>query len=865
MFAAGGDSRIRSWRVSESAAEGTNALLETKFAHEGSVIALELSPDGRTFLSSASDRTVRLWDVATFAQKSQFPAQPDWVPALAWLDATHAVAARLDGSVAIIDTATGKAAPLTADAPAAKPPAAKPPAKPELIRLLPRGFQSGTETTITATGKGLARVKQIKASDPRIVASKLEAKGTSLTFTLTTPKDLPRGEYSISVVTAGGETSKLKLFADTLPQTTTTRLFDLGQSSINIWGTLAATGQRDEHRFKARAGITFVLDLAAKRVDSKAQTIQLELFDAAGKKIAINHGLDAGSDPLIAYQPKQDGEFIARVSETTLEGSADHAYRLTITNHAYVTGWWPLSVPVNKDTRVHLIGYELHGASLLVHPTKPGVTALPPLPADTRYRQMPSVVATAMNEVIEREPNDDIDRAEDLQAPISINGRLFVPNDSESADTDVFAFDARSGEQWMIETVADKAGTPADTRIEVLHADGSPVERLRLQAVRSSFNNFRGVDADNPDIRLENYTETGLNEFVYFNGDIMRTFRLPRGPDGGFFFYTSQGKRRAWFDTTATGHALDEPCYVVTPLKPGDSPLPNGLPVLSLSYANDDDGLRKLGRDSRLHFTAPASGRYLIRVTDSRGWSGDRFAYRLVIRQPTPDFAVKLSGENMTVGAGSAMGFSLRADRQDDFEEPITVTISGLPQGWYASSPITIEAGHTLASGSLYASANATTNADWSKVSVQATSGNLRHPVNGFGKVVLGAKPKFVPELEPAANNRPVARTSAEPQIITIKPGEIVSAFIRVARNGSNGILNFDVHSLPHGVIVDDIGLNGIQVREKESEREIRFACATWVRPQERLIHAAVSSARNEADSAALATSYPVLLRVVPR
>ena len=387
--------------------------------------------------------------------------------------------------------------------------------------------------------------------------------------------------------------------------------------------------------------------------------------------------------------------------------------------------------------------------------------------------------------------------------------------------------------------------------------------RIVASKARSSSNVFRSVDANLNDIRLDNYTETGLDEYVYFNGDVMKTFRVPRGPDGGFLFYSSGGKRRAYFDTTATAHPLDEPCYIVEPLKPGQTAVANGLPVLSLPYANDDDSLRKLGRDSRLHFTAPAAGKYLVRVTDSRGWSGERFAYRLVIRKPAPDFVVKLTEPNMSVGAGGAMGFALRADRADDFEDAITVKIEGLPQGWYASSPVVIQQGHVLASGSLYAANNAVKDGDWTKVKVTATSGALTHEANNFGKVMLAEKPKFIANLEPSVNDQPQARTSSQPQVITIVPGQLASAFIRVERNGNDGILNFDVHGLPHGVIVDDIGLNGIQVREKENEREIRFACAKWVPEQERLIHAAVSSARNDADSAGLATSFPVLLRVV--
>ena len=63
-----------------------------------------------------------------------------------------------------------------------------------------------------------------------------------------------------------------------------------------------------------------------------------------------------------------------------------------------------------------------------------------------------------------------------------------------------------------------------------------------------------------------------------------------------------------------------------------------GLPVFTINYENDDDGDRKLGRDSRLTFTAPADGVYLVRVSDVRGLGGEMFAYRLSVRQPQPDF-----------------------------------------------------------------------------------------------------------------------------------------------------------------------------------------------------------------------------------
>ena len=133
-------------------------------------------------------------------------------------------------------------------------------------------------------------------------------------------------------------------------------------------------------------------------------------------------------------------------------------------------------------------------------------------------------------------------------------------------------FDAKAGRQWIIETQAAQRGSPVDTKIEVLRADGRPLERLQLQAVRDTIVNFRGVDSNNPGMRLENWEEMELNQLVYLKGDVVKIFRMPQGPDSDMLFYAPNGKRRAWFDTTATAHALEEPGYIVEPERgqPGD-------------------------------------------------------------------------------------------------------------------------------------------------------------------------------------------------------------------------------------------------------------------------------------------------------
>ena len=160
-------------------------------------------------------------------------------------------------------------------------------------------------------------------------------------------------------------------------------------------------------------------------------------------------------------------------------------------------------------------------------------------------------------------------------------------------------------------------------------------------------------------------------------GEVCRIFRMPQGPDSDMLFYSANGKRRDYFGTSATSHALDEPDYIVEPHAPGEKLDSNGLPVFPIYYANDDDSDRKMGVDSRIHFLAPEDGSYLIRVSDSRGYGGERFVYRLVLREARPDFKVTLNGANPTVEAGSGREFKVSAERIDGFEGEIRVDLRG--------------------------------------------------------------------------------------------------------------------------------------------------------------------------------------------
>jgi len=74
-----------------------------------------------------------------------------------------------------------------------------------------------------------------------------------------------------------------------------------------------------------------------------------------------------------------------------------------------------------------------------------------------------------------------------------------------------------------------------------------------------------------------------------------------------------------------------------------------------------------------------------------------------------------------------------------------------------------------------------------------------------------------------------------------------VQALLKVDRGeGFNGELKCDVHNLPHGVIVDNLGLNGVMIRQGESERMIFISAEDWVQPLTRPIFASATGSYSE-------------------
>ncbi len=467
----------------------------------------------------------------------------------------------------------------------------------------------------------------------------------------------------------------------------------------------------------------------------------------------------------------------------------------------------------------------------------------------------------APGKMSESEPNDQLAKAMQVKLPVEVEGTI-----GKTGDSDLIRFTAKAGEQWMVEVKAARDKSPLDSMIEVLDAEGKLVERVRLQALRDSWFTFRGKNsATSDDFRVHNWEEMDLNDYLYANGEVVKLWLYPRGPDSGFKVYPGYGSRFTYFGSSPLAHPLGEPCYIVRPIPAGSDPIPNGLPVFTMYFENDDDAKRRWGDDSQLMFSVPEDGEYMVRIKDVRGFGGKDFKYKLTVRERRPDFNVKVAMKDLAISPGGGKEFSVTAERLDNFEGEIKVDVSNLPPGFLASSPIVIEKGQYRALGVINAAGDVKEpGKDQVKAiklvaSALVAGKSVTHEAGSLGEIKLGKKPKVLVEIIPSEKFPASFSEPGKPLEFTIHPGQTITARVRVKRDEFKDRIPFGrddaVRNLGHGLYLKNVGLSGLLIVEGQTEREFFIAAAKWAPESTRQIFLQTSADGKQA-------SWPVIIHV---
>jgi hypothetical protein len=99
-------------------------------------------------------------------------------------------------------------------------------------------------------------------------------------------------------------------------------------------------------------------------------------------------------------------------------------------------------------------------------------------------------------------------------------------------------------------------------------------------------------------------------------------------------------------------------------------------------------------RDAALSYTPPQDGDFLIKVRDRHRAGGDRFCYRLTVRQELPDFELSLASDTIVASPGKPAELPITVVRRGSVGS-IKVEAVGLPSGLTAAAAVSEPSGPT--------------------------------------------------------------------------------------------------------------------------------------------------------------------------
>jgi hypothetical protein len=765
---------------------------------------------------------------------------------------------------------------------------------PRITKISPAGMELGSTAIFTVEGRNLSDAKAVIFDVPGVSGKLTEitdlpekitgpragedlgaqvplGKKQTAKLEVTVAKDASPGIHRFRVQTPLGTTNMVVFAIGSLPEIAASESMTPGPAAqpqqvklpATFVGTIAMPGDIDRYQFDGKAGEEIVFQVEASRLGSLLQS-KLVLSDASGHLLAEAGKYDDRPDAEMNYKLPQDGLYTLSITDREQSGGVDRFYRLNAGPLPYITGVFPLGVRAGEDAEVSVQGINLGGVrQVKVNPPK-SVEGWTTIPLEIKSGGTISLNAARLAvgsepEVLEQEPNNTITQAQSISLPITINGHIAGGVEAGGKpDEDYFRFRASKDERLSIDVAASRLGSPLDSVIEVLDAQGNAIPRATIRCLNQTTTTLSDRDSRTTGIRLVSTSGLHEGDYLMVGDELNRVKFIPDQPDADTILEGMDGLRVAYIGTSPDVHAVNTPVYKAQIL-PADAEFPsNGLPVFHLTWRNDDGG-PGYESDSRLDFVAPADGDYFLHLKDVRGTEGPDAAYRLTIREAAPDYRLKAEPENPNIPRGGSIPVTVSVAQIRNYEGQIEVDVKGLPPG-VTANPATIPPGQISTVVVLSAASDASLDAHPSPIEfvghAKADGHDLIRTANRDGD---GDAPLQLASVIPP----PDVVVTTEARQVSLEPGKEVTVTLHVERqNGFKGRVPCSVANLPPGVEVVNVGLNGVLVTEAQTSRTFTLHAEDWAKPIDQPIYVV---AEVESSSPTRHPSAPLLLKVAAK
>ncbi len=219
-------------------------------------------------------------------------------------------------------------------------------APPGFEHVFPAGGSVGSRVEVKVAGSGLEKGSPLAwANDPKIV---ILGGDKPKKYFLNIAKDAMPGPYLMRLYTDDGATPpriiEVGKFEELLEKEPNDSLTGIpaaeAKMNVAINGVLEKAGDVDTHAIRVQKGKRILLDLHGYSLGSPMDPA-MRLLNERGTEIAAGHDTQ-NLDPRIDYTPAADGTLFVQVfafahppaADVSLKGSANHVYRLTVTDEA---------------------------------------------------------------------------------------------------------------------------------------------------------------------------------------------------------------------------------------------------------------------------------------------------------------------------------------------------------------------------------------------------------------------------------------------------------------------------------------------------------------------------------------------------